>query len=170
MALLLFALLLIVPFLELWAVVAVASQIGIGSTLLLLVLISAMGVWLVRREGVVVWRRVNAEVQAGRAPAKQLVDGAMILLGGSLLIVPGFITDVIGLLLLLPPTRALLRPAVLAWIGRRRAVSGVVFSSTIGSDGRVRTTGQSFGSTGEAPFAEVIEVEVDEPRSIDPPS
>src|SRR5690349_18521410 len=101
---------------EIWVAILVAGWIGVGWTLLALLAMSMCGVWLLRREGRGVWAEANAEVRAGRAPTRQLLDGAMVLVGGTLLVIPGFVTGVLGLLLLAPPVRALLRPALLTWM------------------------------------------------------
>ncbi|MFZ0040736.1 MAG: FxsA family protein, partial [Solirubrobacteraceae bacterium] len=97
---------------ELFVAIKVADAIGLLATILLLIASWPVGFWLVRAEGRVALRRLAATVQAGRAPGREVVDGALILLGGFLLIVPGFISDVVGLLLLLAPTRALARKGV----------------------------------------------------------
>jgi UPF0716 protein FxsA len=148
----LLALLLVLPFLEIWAVFAVAGQIGGLLTLLLLIGSSALGVVLLKREGATVWRRANAELAAGRPPTGPLLDGVMVLLGGLLLVVPGFITGVVGLLLLLPPVRTLLRPVLLAWMTRRalRAarsgrMRGVFVDTGVGADGRMYRRTATFG-------------------------
>ncbi len=90
--------------------IKVAEAIGVLLTVVLLIAGWPLGVWLVRAEGRAAWRRLRAAaIITGRPPGREVLDGALILLGGSLLIVPGFITDVLGLLLLLPPTRWLAR-------------------------------------------------------------
>jgi UPF0716 protein FxsA len=97
------------PVLELFVAVKVAEAIGVLLTVLLLIAGIPAGVWLVRAEGRLAWRRLRAASATGRAPGREVLDGALILLGGALLIVPGFITDALGLVFLLPPTRALAR-------------------------------------------------------------
>ncbi|MHB1139358.1 MAG: FxsA family protein [Microthrixaceae bacterium] len=148
----LLALLLVLPFVEIWAALAVASWIGGLPTFVLLVAMSASGVWVLRRQGANVWRRANAELAAGRAPTGPLLDGVLVLVGGSLLVVPGFVTGVVGIVLLLPPVRALLRPAMLAWMTRRAAkaatsgrLRGVFVNTTVGADGRVHQRATRFG-------------------------
>ena len=93
------------PIAELFVAIEVAQAIGILATVLLLIVSWPLGLWLVRSEGRAAWRRLSAAVAEGRPPAKEVLDGALVMTGGALLIVPGFITDVIGLLLLAPPTR-----------------------------------------------------------------
>jgi UPF0716 protein FxsA len=90
-------------------------------TIGLLVLSSVVGGWLMKREGLGVLRRMQAAINAGRVPGKEIADGALILFGGALMVAPGFITDVLGMLLLLPPVRAVVRAAV-----RRRIAARVI--------------------------------------------
>ena len=91
--------------LEIFVFVQVGQWIGYGPAILALIAISLFGAWLVKREGLGTWRRAQAQMRAGEIPAGEVVDGALIAGAGLLLIVPGFITDAIGLLLLLPPLR-----------------------------------------------------------------
>jgi UPF0716 protein FxsA len=107
--LLLFVLL---PIAELVVVVEVAIQIGVLNTVALLIVVSLVGGWLVKREGIGVLRRVQSAIDQGQAPHKEVVDGFLLLVAGVLLMVPGFLTDIPGLLLLLPPVRALVRASV----------------------------------------------------------
>src|SRR5436190_6238083 len=109
MVILFVALLLAIPIVEIAVMVQVADWIGTGQMLALLISISVVGVWIVKRQGVGVLRRIRAELDAGRIPGAHLVDGGLVLVAGMLLILPGFVTDTLGLLLLLPPVRALLR-------------------------------------------------------------
>lgn len=106
----LIALLLILwPLAELYVVIKVADAIGVLYAILLLVLSWPLGTWALRAEGRAAWRRLSAAVSAGRSPGREVLDGALILIGGVLLIIPGFITDLLGAVALLPPTRALVR-------------------------------------------------------------
>jgi UPF0716 protein FxsA len=95
----------VVPLAELAVIIKVGSWLGVGETLGLLLLISVLGAWLVKRQGIGVIRRIQSQVNAGQVPGVELVDGALLLIAGTLLLVPGFITDAIGLLLLVPPVR-----------------------------------------------------------------
>jgi UPF0716 protein FxsA len=90
---------------EVAALVAVAQQVGALATVLLLVAGSLAGGWLLRREGGRAWRAFATAVAEGRPPAREVLDGMLVLLGGALVLFPGFVTDVLGLLCLLPPTR-----------------------------------------------------------------
>jgi UPF0716 protein FxsA len=100
---------------ELAVLIQVATWIGVLDTIGLLLLVSVLGAWIVKRQGVGLLRRVQAELAAGRVPGAALVDGLLLLHAGALLLVPGFVTDAFGLLLLLPPVRALVR----SWLRRR---------------------------------------------------
>ena len=104
------ALLLILwPLAELFVLIKVAEAIGVLYAILLLVLSWPLGTWALRSQGRAAWRRLSAAVAAGRSPGREVLDGALVLIGGLLLIVPGFISDALGLLALFPPTRALFR-------------------------------------------------------------
>lgn len=113
MPLLLFVLFILVPIAELYVIIQVGQAIGIVPTLILLLVDGFLGAALARSQGRAAWRRFNEATAAGRAPAKEVYDGAAIIFGGALLLSPGFITDVLGLVLLLPPTRAMLRKALM---------------------------------------------------------
>jgi UPF0716 protein FxsA len=113
------------PILELAVLLQVGGAIGVLNTVALLVLMGAVGSWLVKREGLGVLRRVQRAVGEGRAPGNELLDGFFVLLGGALMIAPGFVSDVLGISLMLPPVRAVLRPVVRRRIaGRRRGDAG----------------------------------------------
>jgi UPF0716 protein FxsA len=112
---------ILVPIAELYVIIQVGHVLGVVNTLALLVLISFAGAWLMKREGLNTWRRAQRQVDAGVVPGRELVDGALILLAGALLLAPGFITDALGLLLLLPPVRAAVRAFTRQRIERRVA-------------------------------------------------
>ena len=107
--LLLFAAFLIVPVIELYLIIEVSHQVGFGNTLIALVFISVIGAWMVKREGLEIIRKTQIELAKGQLPGKQIVVGLLILLAGVLMLTPGFATDVIGLFLLFPLTRVMLR-------------------------------------------------------------
>jgi UPF0716 protein FxsA len=94
---------------ELYVAVQVAHAIGVGYMLLLIVVSWPLGGWALRSQGRAAWRRLSAVVSAGRSPGREVLDGALVLIGGVLLILPGFLSDLVGICALLPPTRALLR-------------------------------------------------------------
>ena len=107
------------PVLELLGVLAVGRAIGGWPTLGLLVAISVVGVVVLRREGRATWRAFTEAARDGRRPGSDVADGALVLLGGLLLAVPGFLTDVLGLVCVLPPTRPWARRLLQAWVARR---------------------------------------------------
>jgi UPF0716 protein FxsA len=100
---------IVVPIAELAVIIQVGQEIGVWWTIALLVADSIVGSVLMRSQGRVAWRRFNAAVQEGRVPAREVLDGALVVFGGLLLLTPGFLTDALGLVLLIPPTRALVR-------------------------------------------------------------
>ena len=122
----LFLLFLVVPLVDLALLVTVGQRIGLGPTIVVVVATAVVGSWLARREGANAWRRFQAKLTAGGVPGPELIDGVLILVAGTLLLTPGFLTDVVGLLGLLPPSRALARRAL-----RRRFERSV-------TEGRVR--------------------------------
>jgi len=107
------------PIAELYLIIQLGGAIGVLPTIGILILDSFLGVALLRSQGRNVWARFNQTMAEGRLPAREVFDGAMVILGGALLLTPGFITDVFGLILLIPPTRDLVRGAA-AWLARRR--------------------------------------------------
>ncbi len=115
-------LLLIWPLAEIFVAVKVAEAIGVLYTILLLIASWPLGSWALRSQGGAAWRRLTLAVAEGRPPAREALDGALVLAGGALLLVPGFITDVIGICLLAPPTRALMRLAPLRKLQDRLVV------------------------------------------------
>ncbi len=128
MALILVLLFLVLPIAEIYVIVQVGEAIGILPTLALLILDGFAGAWLARSQGRLAWARFNAAISQGRVPARETFDGAMIVVGGAFLLAPGFITDVIGFALLVPPTRALMRGLVARLATRRIAFGWTVAS------------------------------------------
>ena len=108
---------------ELWVMVQVAIRIGVLETIALLVLMPILGVWLVKRAGLAVFRRLHATLEAGGVPHKEVIDGFLLLLAGVLLIVPGFITAAFGLLLLVPPVRILVRTMLIRSFKARTSIA-----------------------------------------------
>ena len=113
---------IIVPIAELAVIIEVGQQIGVLPTIAILVADSLLGSWLLRSQGRSAWRRFNAALGAGRPPAREVLDGGLIIFGGALLLTPGFITDIVGLVLLVPPSRALVRRFLVRYFGRRFAL------------------------------------------------
>jgi len=110
---LLVVLFVFVPIVELAVIIQVGQAIGVVETLLLMVLVSIAGAWLVKREGIGVWRRAQRQLDTGVMPGRELVDGVLIMVAGALLLLPGFVSDCLGILLLLPPVRAVVRGLVI---------------------------------------------------------
>jgi UPF0716 protein FxsA len=113
---------LIVPIVEIYLFIQVSQAIGFWNALGILILVSLVGIWLVKRTGSRVWARFNEQLTAGRTISREVADGLCLLLAGALLIIPGFLTDAFGLLLLLPPVRALARRAVIGRYSGRTQV------------------------------------------------
>jgi UPF0716 protein FxsA len=161
----LFVAFLVVPVLEIAVILQVGSLLGGWQTAALLLTLSALGAWIVRREGRRAWHALRTATAAGRVPAREAADGALVLVGGTLLLTPGFLTDALGLLLVLPPSRALVRAALVRWAAGRVRVAGVS-AAELGLGGmRRRPSGRSgrsgrrgtsaagappYGSVGEA--------------------
>ncbi len=132
-------------FAEVVAFVAAVDAFGVVMTLLAMLLFAAGGAWLVKREGLEAWRRVNEGLRAGRIPAGGLVDAFLVMIAGALLLVPGFVTDFLGLLLLIPPIRSLASRSVMGSIERRVSRRVRVVGSRLGSSPR-------FDPSYESPF------------------
>lgn len=113
------------PLLELYMVIQVGQLIGAGWTILLLVVDSVLGAIVVRREGARAWRALRDTLARGGVPAKELADGGLVLVGGTLLLTPGFVTDALGALLVLPVTRPMFR-GLLTRVVAARLVPGSV--------------------------------------------
>ena len=111
-------LLLAVPIAELFVIVQVADAVGFFETLVLLIGISIGGAYLLKQQGLATWVRFQDALARGEIPAREVTDGALILVGGALLLTPGFLTDAVGLVLLLPPTRAAIKAASRRLLGR----------------------------------------------------
>lgn len=140
MGLLLVLVFIVVPIAELYVIIQVGGLIGVGPTLLLLLLDAIVGSWLLKHEGRAAWRRFNQALAERRMPAKEVADGFLIILGGALLIAPGFITDIFGILLLVPPTRAVARRILRRFTVGRVAVVGFPGGGAMGG---FRTGGSS---------------------------
>lgn len=108
-----------VPLAELYVIFKVGDAIGVLPTIVLLAADSLLGSVLLRTQGRTVWRRFNEALAEGKVPHREVLDGVLVIFGGAFLITPGFLTDIAGLLLLLPPTRTLIRGIVAKRLGRR---------------------------------------------------
>jgi UPF0716 protein FxsA len=116
---------IVVPIAELALIIQVGQELGLAATVALLVADSVLGTLLMRSQGRAAWRRFNEALaaQPPRPPAREVIDGALVLLGGAFLLTPGFITDVVGLALLLPPSRALIRRVLARRLLHRMTIS-----------------------------------------------
>ena len=119
----LFTAFIVVPLIEIFVLIQVGKVIGPWWTILLLILDSLFGTWLIRREGGKAWQGLRVALDSGRMPARELADGALILVGGTLMLTPGFVTDAFGILLILPFTRPVAR-RLLTKVVSRRLVAG----------------------------------------------
>jgi len=113
-----------VPLAELYVILVAARSIGTLETIGLLILVSVVGAWMVKAQGLAVLWRVRNKLAEGQMPGRELVDGALVLLAGGLMLTPGFATDAVGLLLLFPPTRLAIRPFVIRRFRHRTAYFG----------------------------------------------
>jgi UPF0716 protein FxsA len=119
---LVFVAFLVIPIVEIYVLIQVGQVIGAWWTVLLLIADSLFGSWLLKREGVRAWRALQLALTEGRMPARELADAALIVFGGTLMITPGFVTDVVGLLAILPFTRPIARRMLTAFVARRVVV------------------------------------------------
>ena len=124
MGLLLVLLFIVVPIAELYVIIQVGEAIGVVPTLLLLLIDAVGGSWLLKHQGRSAWQRFNKALAERRMPGKEVADGFLVILGGALLIAPGFLTDILGVLLLIPVTRAVFRRILRRWTMGRVAVVG----------------------------------------------
>jgi UPF0716 protein FxsA len=121
---LLFLLFVVVPLVELYVLVAVAGAIGVFPALAILLGVSFLGVWLVKREGIGVLRRMQETLARGEMPANEMIDGGLLVVAGAMCLVPGFVTDAFGLLLILPPVRAFVRTRLIHRWTNGRGLAG----------------------------------------------
>jgi UPF0716 protein FxsA len=142
------ALFIAVPILELYVIIQVGGWIGIWPTLALLLADALLGSLLLRHQGRGAWQRFNAALAERRFPGREVADGVMIVIGGTLLLTPGFITDIVGLLLLIPPTRAIARRLLRAFVARRFIVVGV--GGSRGAPPRYDSTNRPYDFDGTA--------------------
>lgn len=113
----------VIPLAEIWAILQVGQLVGPWWTIVLLVLDSMVGAWLIKREGGRAWRALREALQGGRMPAREIADGALILIGGTLMLSPGFLLDLLGILLILPFTRPVARRLLTSVVERRLVVA-----------------------------------------------
>ena len=119
---------ILVPLAELYVIIQVGNTIGLIPTLVLLLLDALLGSMLLRHQGRAAWVQFNRALAENRLPHKEVFDGILIILGGALLLTPGFITDIFGLVLLIPPTRAIVRGISSRIVRRRMAMGATVWT------------------------------------------
>jgi UPF0716 protein FxsA len=119
---------IIVPLAELYVIIQVGGAIGLVPTLVLLLADALLGSMLLRQQGRAAWVRFNRALAENRLPHKEVFDGVLIIFGGALLITPGFITDIFGLVLLIPPTRAAVRGVASRIVRRRMAMGATIWT------------------------------------------
>lgn len=145
-----------VPIAEIWVLLQVADVIGGFEAISLVILVSAVGAWLVKQQGLGIIRKVEKRLAEGSLPSKELVDGVLIAVAGALMLTPGFLTDAVSLFLLFPPTRIIVR----TWLMAR--YSGRVQTTTIGgaaaAGGFSGGFGPGFDPGGGFQSGEVIDV------------
>ena len=135
MAGVLVALLVVVPLIEIYLLIQVGDVIGALPTVVLLIALSVLGAVLLKREGVKAWRAFQAAAAAGRVPTTEVADGALVLLGGALLVTPGVLTDAVGLLCVLPGTRRVVRRVLTLAVVRRFGLVGPLAAARAGRRG-----------------------------------
>jgi UPF0716 protein FxsA len=161
-----FVLLLILPFVELAAFATVTGAIGFWYALGLIVVLAVAGLWLMKREGLGVWRRGTAKLQAGEMPTAEVVNGIILLMAGALLVFPGFVTDAVAVALLLPPVRSAVRVLLFRRFERRleAAAGRPVGTAFTGYQTRISTGPATYGGP-----VEVREVTGPPPAGNSPP-
>lgn len=106
-----------VPILEIYVIIQVGQAIGALWTIVLLIADSIVGSMLMRSQGRAAWRRFQLALSEGRVPGREVVDGVLVIFGGAFLLTPGFCSDIVGAVLLLPPTRAVIRRLIVRRFG-----------------------------------------------------
>jgi UPF0716 protein FxsA len=150
------ALFIVIPIVELYVIIQIGSLIGVWPTIALLLADAVLGSLLLRHQGRGAWRRFNAALSEGRFPGREVADGLLIAIGGTLLLTPGFVTDIFGLILLIPPTRAIVRRLMRGYVGRRFVVMGRP-GAFGGTEPSTSSRGYDFDGTAE-------EIDADDPR------
>jgi UPF0716 protein FxsA len=119
---------IVVPIAEIYVIIQVGEAIGPGPTVVLLLLDAVVGSMLLRHQGRAAWIRFNRALAEGRLPHKEVFDGVLVIMGGALLLTPGFLSDIVGLILLIPPTRAVIRGISGRFVRRRLALGEAVWT------------------------------------------
>jgi UPF0716 protein FxsA len=146
---------IVVPIVELYVIIQIGGLIGVWPTLALLLADALLGSFLLRHQGRGAWRRFNQALAERRFPGREVADGLLIAIGGTLLLTPGFVTDIVGLVFLIPPTRAIVRRLLRGYAGRRFVVMGPPMPGR-GAPGTTRPT-YDYDATAE-------EIDAEDPR------
>jgi UPF0716 protein FxsA len=117
------ALFLLVPIVELYVLIKVGRSVGVGNTIAIVLFVSVVGAWLVKREGLKTLRRIQEQLGSGKLPTDEVIDGGLIMLSGALMLTPGFVTDLFAIAPLIPPVRKIVRRQVKARYGKRISVA-----------------------------------------------
>ena len=151
----------VVPLVEIYVIIQVGQVIGAWWTILLLIADSLLGSWLVKREGSRAFQALRVALSEGRMPHRELADGMLILMGGVLMLSPGFVLDVVGILAILPFTRPLARRALSGFVGRRleAATSGAGFTAYTAGPGSGGPAGPGSGRN-DRPGPDVVRGDV----------
>jgi UPF0716 protein FxsA len=153
------ALFIIIPIVEIYVIIQIGSLIGVWPTVALLIADAVLGSMLLRHQGRGAWRRFNAAIAEHRFPGREVADGLLIAIGGTLLLTPGFVTDIFGAILLIPPTRAIVRRLMRGYVGRRFLIMGI--------PGATRSTGPTGPMTSSRHYdydGTAEEIDADDPR------
>jgi len=140
------AIFIVVPIVEIYVIIQIGSLIGVWPTVTLLIADALLGSLLLRHQGRGAWRRFNEALAERRFPGREVADGLLIAIGGTLLLTPGFVTDIFGAILLIPPTRALVRRLLRGYVRKRFVIVG---GPVTGSDWTSSTRGYDYDSTAE---------------------
>ena len=149
---------IVVPAIELVLLIQTGQWIGVLPTVGLIVLTGIVGAWLTRQQGMQVWRRLQQELQTGQMPGEAILEGAMILVAGAVLMTPGVLTDALGFLLLIPPSRKLISRFVSQQI-QKRIASGQIHVQGFGPMGPMGGMSNMDGLRPNNPNVIVIEPE-----------
>ncbi|HET7485306.1 MAG TPA: FxsA family protein [Solirubrobacterales bacterium] len=154
------ALFIVVPIVELYVIIQIGSLIGVWPTIALLLADALLGSLLLRHQGRSAWQRFNAAIAERRFPGREVADGLLIAIGGTLLLTPGFVTDIVGAIFLIPPTRAIIRRLMRGYVGRRFVV--------VGMPGSTGSTGPATASRHYDYDATAEEVDAEDPQLTKP--
>jgi UPF0716 protein FxsA len=130
---------LVVPIVELFVLIRVGGTIGVGNTIITVLLVSVVGAWLVKREGLKTLQRIQEQLNNSKLPADDVIDGGLIMFAGALMLTPGFVTDLVAIALLIPPVRATVRRELKKRYGKK-------FSITTMTPGSGSGNGSPFGN------------------------